>query len=500
MAAGSDLNPVLVRRLAIIVAVPVVALFLGMKIPTQPALAGGLVIFCILVFLLFARPLLFSLLLLFFLFEAFDLIDVDRYARIPGLFRAKDLLLFMLVGYTIAGGALGSLRKGVLRRSRLFAPIVALLIFLGFQMWRTHVLMHEQTILLFRQGRHYLSYGLPLLFILLFRKQKDWKTLDTWCLFFVLLITALNFLNATVVHIPFYTSIADVSQDSTVFKSYNPAGLLTYWFFFRRFWMFCHKPNRQHLVWLGILAFAVTFYFGRANIAGAAIGLAFCALLMPGVVRTRALITLFISGLFMISVTIAATSVAKSVSPGEAVVSITRYFTSTATDLVNVEGTYYSRVAIDRQRYPLVKQHPFVGIGFVSVFGEVAFEMWQTGVLPVGTIDTGWLDLMLRLGGVGTLILLIMLLRGFRLNRSLARHDLTLEEKGVVLANMTLIVMSTLTIIAGGELVWEPGITTIAIALGWTMWIEGKKLDEATAKTAAGSAPELVPVTKRMPV
>ncbi|MFH0954156.1 MAG: hypothetical protein V1873_07485 [Verrucomicrobiota bacterium] len=480
--SGDGLNPEITRRVIIFVAVVGVGLYLGLHVASQPLMSVAAVTGFCLLFLLFARPSLFFLLTLFFLFGAFNLVDVDQVARIPGLFRAKDLLLGLAAGYAIASVCLRNLPPFPLRSSRLFKPMVVFLVFLAFQMWRTKVFLHEAPILLFRQGRHYLTYGLPLVLFFLFRTERNWRSLDRFCLFFIFLTTALNAVEGVVGPLPFYQNVANAAEFG-VFKSYNPAVLLTYWFFFRRFWMYCEKPSGQNVLWLLAVSLAVVFYFHRGMVAGAMIAMAVTLVLVPPKVRVRAAAMLLVVALLLLSLTVITVAVSQTAPASDVAATMKNYFVSTVTDLVRVEGTYRSRVLIDTQRYPLVRQHPFVGIGFLSVFGEVAYTMWKTGgVLPVGTVDTGWLDLMLRLGGIGTGLLLLLLGQAVRVNSALLpAKGWSNSEHGLILANICVLVLAVVSSIAGGALVWEPGITTIALIFAWTMRLE----HAATERVAA---------------
>ena len=119
MRSDADIQN-LVPRLIIGVAVVLIGLYLGKMVPTNMAMAGAVVALSFLIFLLVTRPHYFTILLLFFMFEAFSLVDVDSFGRLPGLFRAKDALLFLLLAYTMATAALGGAPLRDVRQSHLF--------------------------------------------------------------------------------------------------------------------------------------------------------------------------------------------------------------------------------------------------------------------------------------------------------------------------------------------------------------------------------------------
>ena len=170
----------LVPRLLIGAAVVGIGLYLGRTVSVNTVMAGAVVALAFLIYLLVTRPHYFTLLLLFFMFEAFALVNVDTFGRLPGLFRAKDALLFLLLAYTMATSALGEEPLRNARKSRLYKPVVAFLLFVALQMARTHFLLSERFMLLFRAGRHFLSYGMALFLIIYFRDQKRWRLLMRW--------------------------------------------------------------------------------------------------------------------------------------------------------------------------------------------------------------------------------------------------------------------------------------------------------------------------------
>jgi hypothetical protein len=488
MTTSSNADPEIIRRLVIIVVVIFAGLYLGMKIPSQPEMATAVLVLCGLLFLLFARPTYFALLLLVFLFEAFDLVDVERFGRLPGLFRAKDVLIFLAVGYVVANASLHNPPAFRLRDSRLFKPMVAYILFVVFQMWRTKVLLHESPLLLFRAGRLYLTYGLPFLLFFFFRRERDWVVLDRLFLFAIAVTTVLIMAGSVLGPLPLLSRFGGATAQLGVFKSYNPAGQIVYWYFFRFFWRFCQEPRRKNLFALAAVGVATMMYFHRSMISGVLVGISMALFAVPARVRVRAVTVLVLLAVMLVALTVVGVAFSQTTSAGEIALALKNYILSTATDLFRVEGTYRSRVTIDTERYPLVKQHPFLGIGFLSVFGNVAYSMWKTeGTLPVGTVDTGWLDLMLRLGGVGTLFLLILLLQCLRINWGLyVRNKVAApRDRSILLANICFIVASIASSVASGTVVWEPGITTIAIGFAWTMKIEHEAAKPAEIQPAA---------------
>ena len=473
MRSDADIQN-LVPRLLIGVAVVAIGLYLGKTVSTNMVMAGGVVALAFLIYLLVTRPHYFTLLLLFFMFEAFALVNVDTFGRLPGLFRAKDALLFLLLAYTMATSALGEQPLQHARQSQLFKPLSVFLFFIALQMLRTRILLDERFMLLFRAGRHFLSYGMAFFLIIYFRDAKRWRLLMRWALALVLLIFGLNMLRFFGVQMPFYkTGMGDAWVVGAV-KFYNPAMCLSFWFFLQAFWLFCTKPSLRQMIYLGLMTTIVMTYSFRALWSGLLVGMFVTWLMVPGRVKSRAAVLFALVMISAVTVAVIGIAFSRRDSTGDALATFMRYVSSTVTDLVNVEGSYYSRSVVDAQRIPLIKEHPLMGIGFVSVFGEIALDMWMQGSLPVGTIDTGWIDLLLKLGGLGVIVLGALFIQIVRVNYRLlkASDPQHVEDRSWMLANIGYIVLITTSSVAAALPSWDPGIATVAIIIALTMRFE----------------------------
>lgn len=491
MRSDTDIQN-LVPRLLIGVAVIAIGLYLGKTVSTNMAMAGGVVALAFLIYLLVTRPHYFTLLLLFFTFEAFALVNVDTFGRLPGLFRAKDALLFLLLAYTMATAALGGQPLKEARKSKLFGVVVAFLAFVALQMARTHFMMGERFMLLFRAGRHFLSYGVALFLIIYFRDAKRWRLLMRWAIGFTVLIFGFNLLQLFGVEIPFILSgMADTGSVGAV-KFYSPAMCLSFWLFLQAFWKFCVAPSKRGIAYLLLMTFIVMLYSFRALWSGLLAGLFVAWFMVPGRVKSRSALLLAIVFTTAIAVGVLGVAFSTRESLAEAFGAFIRYITSTVTDIVNAEGTYYSRSIADAQRIPLIKAHPLMGMGFVSVFGEIALDLWMQGNLPVGTIDTGWIDLLLKLGGLGVIVLGALFIQIVRVNRRLlkASDPQHIEDQSWMLANIGYIVLITTSSLAAALPSWEPGIATVAIIIAQTMRFElGSEKKTESQKTPAREPP-----------
>ena len=492
----------LVSRLLIGAAVVGIGLYLGRTVSVNTVMAGAVVALAFLIYLLVTRPHYFTLLLLFFMFEAFALVDVDTFGRLPGLFRAKDALLFLLLAYTMATAALGEEPLRNARKSSLFKPLVIFLFFVALQMARTRFLMGERFMLLFRAGRHFLSYGMALFLIIYLRDAKRWRLLMRFCYFFVAMMLVMHLLGLAGIRIPkLGIDVAQSIWGHGVVKFVNPAMCLAFWLFQQAFWAYCFRPAPRAGLKLAWLTLAVTMYSYRALWGGLIFGMALAWFLVPRRVRARSAVLMIVAAVSVISLGLLALFISSQVDAASAMQSLFRYITSTVSDVVNVEGSYYSRSMVDAQRIPLIKAHPFMGMGFVSVFGEVALDLWMQGNLPVGTIDTGWVDLLLKLGGVGVIVLAVLFIYIVRTNRRLLRAQTLLQEQAGIqswmLANIGYIALVSVSLVAAALPSWEPGIATLAIIIAQTMRFE---LDAAAPATDNTAQPARAPAKIAVPV
>ncbi len=149
------------------------------------------------------------------------------------------------------------------------------------------------------------------------------------------------------------------------------------------------------------------------------------------------------------------------------------YFSSTVTDVLQDEGTYAQRHQVDAMRYPLVRQRPWLGHGFISPFG-VAYQMWRTqGVLAIDTTDTGWLDLMIRFGFMGAILIAVLMFVLWRTNyRMLRRPGLDLPTRAMLLANMQFFLAVVIMVITAAPFTIEFNITAISLIIMRTMYLE----------------------------
>lgn len=491
MAGSREVEASIVSRLIVVVVTIAVGLYFGYIAPSNPMFAGALIVGFFLVFLLVTRPHVFVVLLVFFLFEMFGLANVDTFGRLPGLFRAKDVLLFLLVGYTAAGAAMGLRPARPFRDSKLFVPLMAFLGFVVFQMFYTRTFHHERLSLLFRAGRHFLTYGVAFFLVLFFYDERRWRFLERWLFVFVFGVFFLNLLEMAGVPVPFYfwRGTFDFGVVGAV-KFANAAGPLTYWLFARCFWEFCYKPERKNTVLLALLGLVLLTYSYRAYWAGLAVGLLITWFMAPPRAKFRAAVV--VAGAVVVGglLTVFAVAAASSVSMAAAAKRLWEFAAGTVTDLVLVQGSYASRAVMDAMRIPLVKAHPFMGMGFVSVFGDVAYDLWMRGDLPVGTIDTGWIDLMLRLGGIGSTMLLLLFLRVIQVNWQLNRDPAaSVSDHAVYLGNVTFVVLATVSLVAAALPSWEAGITTLSLIMALTMCHEFRRLQRK--QNEAGSPASL---------
>jgi hypothetical protein len=234
----------------------------------------------------------------------------------------------------------------------------------------------------------------------------------------------------------------------------------------------------------------------RARLAGLALGLVVAALYARPAVRRRALAAGLAAAL---ALTVLLTAVGTVVSQAAGTKDLRKTYVGEIADYFGLaaEGVRTGKTddILFRQahinvRFPLVRQHPLCGIGFVSPFGRIAWNYHRYGLLATGYVDVGWLDALMRLGGIGTGLLVALLLVSFVRGAALARReDAPAEAHAFALTLITYLVQMFVSCYSFAYPTWEPSIVTYAILLSWT-------IRYAAVPAAAQEAPRQGPAAR----
>ncbi|NQT91531.1 MAG: O-antigen ligase family protein [Lentisphaerae bacterium] len=415
---GGPTGPV-IRRIAIVLAVILLPIFIGTHLAQQPvlglALAGA---FCLFV-LIFLRPTWFLMLGLFFFYGALKIVDVNVFGRIVGLFYLKDLFFVVIVGYTIATEILRPEGFRLLRRSPAFVPWLLLLGWWAWQMFYTVKIMGDDPILAFRVGRHLLAYLFPVIILRWFRTERDWRELGIFIHGLAFLSVLLGVLAAMGVDVIFFSGPEEMlirKYHEGIFKYFNPGESLVFALAGLSVWRYAYRPSKKNLCLLVLLAGGASLFLFRARLAGLGLGLFLAWLLAHEAPRRRTVAMGAVCAVLVVmSLTITGILVSQSGATqrdGRPYVSrILEYFGEAVEGLVSGESqAVQMRKHVAETRLPLVKEHPLCGIGFVSPFGKIAWRIHRYGLNPTGHVDVGWVDALMRLGGIGAAILTALLL------------------------------------------------------------------------------------------
>ena len=476
---GSSDEATLVQRLLVIVGVVAVGMFLGVQSARGYVLPVAIVVAFGMMFLLFARPMWFLALGLFVFYGAFELVDMERFGRVAGLFRLKDVFLIMMVGYMVTTGILrGEAKRTALRQSKAFRAWAVFMLWILYVYVYTVFYLGEDKMLAFRVGRTYLSYGWPFLLLWWVRDQKDWDRFlrILYVLGFVAIGVALmGSLGLRVsLYAPDLPAGIGTAESLGLYRAGHEGQSLVYSLFMLSFWRFIFKNTRRN-AWLAfIFAFGSSLFLFRTRLAGTVFGIVVASLFVGWRYRLRALSTGVIGLLLMVGAMIVFGLFAKTVVRVDDASYLGRVveFFQRGAEAVAGEGIDAGRRYNIDIRWPLVREHPLIGIGFISPFGSIAWGIYAAGGMPIGVVDVGWIDILVRLGFVGCGLLGTLLLMAARdAVDVLRRFPLSAEEKALCL---TLIGYTTLMVVSVYSFSYptlESSIITFAILFAFIVRI-----------------------------
>ena len=500
-SGGAGREAVLVQRLFVGIAIVVVGLLLGRLIPENSFLPAALLVGFALMFLLLRRPLWFLMLGIFFYYGALRILDTEVVGRVAGLFRLKDVFLVMMLLHIIATQVISRRRNVVPGDARAFRYFLLFMAWITFQMWRTVVLTGEEKMLMFRVGRHFLTYGFFLFLLYYLQSDDDWKKLNRFLHGLAYLTIGLGVLTALGVNTTIYPRGADLYGRFAygVFKFYNPAESLVYAMFIYNFWRYCFRPTWKNGLAAVVMAGGCTFFIFRARLAGMALGMLVSLFFAPARVRGRAVVVGLVVAISAAIVLSAFGLVAASVTEtgGESYLgSLADYFNEAVRGVTQRDtGDVLIRQIFIQMRWSMVKKNPWAGIGFVSPFGKVGWNMYRLGDMPVGHVDVGWLDALMRLGVIGSVILSLFLISAAVEGRKLlAVNNLSEEDYAFGLTSVSYVVLMFVSTYSFSYPTWEEPILTFSLIFGWLMRVR-RRLKESPAPEGEDRALHRMPLS-----
>ncbi len=495
----------LIRRAAAVAAVILVGLFFGYQASRGYVLPVALLAGFFLFALLLTRPKAFLLLSIFVFYGALGVVDMESFGRVAGLFRLKDVFTVLIVGYPVVTGVLQKEpRKTGIRFSRAYRPWAALLLWVVFVFGYTVVVIGERGLLAFRVGRTYLFYGMPFLMLWWLRNDKDWRQLDVFLHVLALATIGLAFLGSLGIRLRFLT-VMDLppgigsAESLGLYRFGNPGESLVFAMFMVDFWRFCQKPTGRNGFAAAVMAFGSSLFLFRIRIAGTLLGIAFASLFVPARVRLRGAIVGLVGLVLLIGVTAAFGLLAKPLVEGYRTPYLSRvagFFQEgirglTRGDTADVMG----RAWHVRIRWPLVREHPILGIGFISPFGSIAWDVYTKGGMPIGVVDVGWIDILVRLGFGGAFFLsLLLVFAVLDAVDLLHKPDLSIEEMSFCLALAGFVVLMLVSLYSFSYPTWEPAIVTFSLLFSFVLHMRATR----QASLRAEPSPLPPPLTKRI--
>lgn len=506
MQGGSGQEATIVRHVLVGVALLAVAFFLGRLISVDVFLPTAVVVLFGLMYLLLRRPAWFLMMAIFFYFRTMQIVDTDVVGRIAGLFRLKDVFFAVLLLHIIATEVIHRSDRVVPKSAKSFRLFLLFMTWLGFEMWRTVFLLGEGPVLMFRVSRHFLSYGFFFFLLYYLRSEREWEMLRRCMYGFAFLTMFLGLLTAMGINITIYPRGAAMigRYFRGVFKFYNPGESLVFAMFMYSVWRYCFRPTMKNGVVAALLAGGCTFFIFRARLAGVALGMVVALFFAPARVRARAIllgVVLTVCVVVLLSVFGLIAANAGELGRDSYLGALAEYFNDAARGLTQKNtDDVMGRQLFVAARWPLVKEHPVAGIGFISPFGEIAWELFRMGEMPIGHVDVGWLDALMRFGVVGITVLSLFLISvAVEGRRLLQVQGLSENEYAFALTAIGFVVLMFVSTYSFAYPTREEPILTLSLIFAWLLQsrrkLQGFKPAGGGASDPAGSARVPQPAT-----
>ncbi|MBL7077367.1 MAG: hypothetical protein ISS31_07835 [Kiritimatiellae bacterium] len=442
----------------------------------------------------------YLVIILFFHYGTFNIVDLMWFGHVFGLFRLNDLLVVTVAA--MVGGTIAMQRWRPLRLNRTYfgLPMFLFFVWIGVEVIYTVLFIGEQPILALRVARRYVPYLFVIPILQWFQSERHWRALLRFLHVCVILVLLIGLLNVIGVRTTLGHSFGTLTRlHRGLFKLFNPGESLMFAFLMFSFWRYCHSPSRRNMFWLIMGAGGGCLFLFRARIAGALLGLGGSLLLTRGQVRTRAITLLaLVTGLILAGL-LAVTAITRAYHPDAAAgaqVSLFDYFRDAFVGITGQEETapiLWRQLRIE-QRLPLIKEHPIMGVGFTSIWGDVVADLWRTGSLAQRFVDAGWVECLLQLGSIGTALLLLFLgLTAAEARRILHTCARTTEDRALCLALFGYVVMMLSTLYSFSYPSLQGPITSFAILTAFVVHIR----DKAVRHPHHGRHPSQAPPGKK---
>lgn len=484
MNRDSEVSPFIIKKIITAFSVLFLPVFLGMQIGKNPVLGAAYAGAFGLLIMLFMRPPWFLMLGIFVFYGALNIVDTEIFGRVHGFFRLKDLFFVVIIGYTVASEIIKwkepkPQQSSIVFTRHIFIPWILFLLWLGWQMFYTVKILGEAPVLAFRAGRHFLAYTFPFFIVYWLKTDRDWKhfLIFLHCLAgLTIFLSILTALGIDITLIGYEGRKLTGSFYEGVYKFYNPGESLVYCMFMFNLWRFSYQPSKKNLFLLIFLGLGCGMFIFRARIIGLVLGLLAGLFFAHGHARRRAVAS---GSLFLILLALFLTVFGIFVSSrghflytrAHYIAKLFDYFEEAIEGVISQDSDAIRlRQRIAQTRLPLIKEHFISGIGFISPFGMIGWQLYRYGEMPGGHVDTGWIDVLIRLGPVGAALLAALLIYSAIQGRHILRqHKLAPEGYAFGLAIIGFVVQMFVSAYSFSYPTLESGIMTFAILLSWVL-------------------------------
>ena len=349
-------------------------------------------------YLLDHKPEWYLLLMIFFFYRGFYIIDTDVVFRLPGVFKAKDVLLVGWLGFWMLREISRLPPKLKMVNDRFGKdPLCFAFKLLGVLgaviLVYTIFYLKEPWLLAVRSAREFLSYFWPLLAYRLLTREQLQR-------FFKLLV-------GLVIIGLFFSLVKGGMRGVEEYGSGSMFGVIRFqnWaeslaylslIFFVVCWMM--KPSWRYFIGAALFSMSILAFLYRARIAGMCVGVAITILFLHGKERLRLLLLMALAPIFLLLL-LGMYGAATGIGFSNYIENFFDFFAAVKDN--DLSGVTFRMTQL-AERLPLLEKYPFFGIGFLGPYGKIAWALYYKGYMPLGFVDAGWADLLLKYGYVGT--------------------------------------------------------------------------------------------------
>jgi hypothetical protein len=148
---------------------------------------------------------------------------------------------------------------------------------------------------------------------------------------------------------------------------------------------------------------------------------------------------------------------------------------SSISEIQNQSGSYQSRIIQIQTWLPVLREHWVCGVGFLHPDSKEGQALQAINNMQgTGTLDVGWIDLLGRLGVVGTLLLAAFLLK---LSGKVFSHDWYTGSEEIIRIKRTVfsfLIVGVISLPGAALLSWEGGSIMYGLLLGLLLVLEDR--------------------------